>query len=131
MLGLLLSCLLYPQGLAVPSHAAAQQAGQRAPVADGTATAAPTGITPLIGDFDGDHRADVFMYGPGGLPDHVWLGRPNRAFGGAATNVDRDYLPWSATSTATATPTSSGTGQAPGPTCSGTARPTEPSPAGR
>jgi glycerophosphoryl diester phosphodiesterase len=97
-LGLLLSCLLCLQGLAAPSYAAAQQADRRAAVADGTATAAeatavPTGITPLIGDFDGDHRADVFMYGPGGLPDHVWLGRPDRAFRGAATNVGRNYLP--------------------------------------
>ena len=97
-LGLLLSCLLCLQALAVPSQTAAQEAGQQAPVADGAPTAAeaaavPTGITPLIADFDGDHRSDVFMYGPGGLPDHVWLGRPDRAFRGAAANVGRDYLP--------------------------------------
>jgi glycerophosphoryl diester phosphodiesterase len=96
--GLLLSCLLCLQALAVPSQVAAQEAGQQAPVADGSATAAeaaavPTGITPLVGDFDGDHRSDVFMYGPGGLPDHVWLGRPDRAFRGAAANVGRSYLP--------------------------------------
>jgi glycerophosphoryl diester phosphodiesterase len=97
-LGLLLSCLLCLQVLAVPSRTAAQEADQRAPVADGAAAAAeavavPTGITPLIGDFDGDNRSDVFMYGPGGLPDHVWLGRPDRAFRGAGTSVGRDYLP--------------------------------------
>jgi len=97
-LGLALSCLLCLQALAVPSQTAAREAGQQAPVADGAPTAAeaaavPTGITPLIGDFDGDHRSDVFMYGPGGLPDHVWLGRPDRAFRGAAANVGRDYLP--------------------------------------
>jgi glycerophosphoryl diester phosphodiesterase len=33
------------------------------------------------------------MYGPGGLPDHVWLGRPDRAFRGARVNVGRSYLP--------------------------------------
>ena len=97
-LGLLLCCLLYLQVLAVPSPTAAQEPERRAPVADGAATAAeaaaiPTRITPLVGDFDGDHRSDVFMYGPGGLPDHVWLGRPDRAFRGAATFVGRSYLP--------------------------------------
>jgi glycerophosphoryl diester phosphodiesterase len=98
MLGLMLPCLLGLQTLAVSSPTAAQESGRRAPVADGAATAAeaaavPTGITPLIGDFDGDHRSDVFMYGPGNLPDHVWLGRPDRAFRGAGTNVGRNYLP--------------------------------------
>jgi len=48
---------------------------------------------PALGDFDGDHRSDVFMYGPGSLPDHIWLGRPDRAFRGAAVNVGRNYLP--------------------------------------
>jgi glycerophosphoryl diester phosphodiesterase len=95
-LGLLLACLL--SLLALPAPTAAQEAGRRAPVADGAATAAepaatPTGITPLVGDFDGDHQSDVFMYGPGGLPDHVWLGRPDRAFRGARTSVGRAYLP--------------------------------------
>jgi glycerophosphoryl diester phosphodiesterase len=84
--------------LVVASETAAQESGQRAAVADGAATAAeaaavPAGITPLIGDFDGDHRSDVFMYGPGSLPDHVWLGRPDRAFRGAAASVGGSYLP--------------------------------------
>ena len=97
-LSLLLSCLLCLQALTVPSPTAAQETERRTAVADGSATAAeaaavPTGITPLIGDFDGDHRSDVFMYGPGSLPDHVWLGRPDRAFRGAATSVGRNYLP--------------------------------------
>jgi len=97
--GLLLTCLLPLLGLlAAPAPTAAQESERRAPVADGAATATeaaavPTGITPLVGDFDGDHRSDVFMYGPGGLPDHVWLGRPTRAFRGARTSVGRDYLP--------------------------------------
>jgi len=97
-LALLLACLLGLQALAVPSPTAAQEPGLRVPVADGAATAAeaaavPTGISPLIGDFDGDHRSDVFMYGPGSLPDHVWLGRPDRAFRGAAAKVGGSYLP--------------------------------------
>ena len=96
-LGLLLTCLCL-LALAVASPTAAQEPQRRTAVADGAATAAeaaavPTGITPLIGDFDGDHRSDVFMYGPGSLPDHVWLGRPDRAFRGAAVNVGRNYLP--------------------------------------
>ncbi|HWC40582.1 MAG TPA: hypothetical protein VHK02_01175, partial [Actinomycetota bacterium] len=74
--GLLLTCLLaLLWSVAVPAPTAAQEPERRAPVADGAATAAeaaavPTGITPLVGDFDGDHRSDVFMYGPGSLPDH-------------------------------------------------------------
>jgi glycerophosphoryl diester phosphodiesterase len=97
-LGLLLSLLLCLQVLAVPSPTAAQEPGRRAPVADGAATSAeaaaiPGGITPLISDFDGDHRSDVFMYGPGSLPDHVWLGRPDRAFRGAGTRVAGSYIP--------------------------------------
>jgi glycerophosphoryl diester phosphodiesterase len=96
-LGLLLTCLCL-LALAVASPTAAQEPQRRTAVADGAATAAeaaavPTGITPLIGDFDGDHRSDVFMYGPGSLPDHVWLGRPDRAFRGAAVKVGRNYLP--------------------------------------
>ena len=96
--GVRLLWLLSLQALAVSSPTAAQESHPRPPVADGAATAAevaaaPRGITPLVGDFDGDHRSDVFMYGPGGLPDHVWLGRPDRAFRGSATSVRRSYLP--------------------------------------
>ena len=73
--------------------AAAGAGGRRRGAAAAEAAAVPTGITPLIGDFDGDHRSDVFMYGPGGLPDHVWLGRPDRAFAGVPASVGRNYLP--------------------------------------
>jgi glycerophosphoryl diester phosphodiesterase len=97
-LGLVLSFLLCLQALAVPARTAAQEGDQRAPVVEGAATqaaptAVPSRITPLIGDFDGDLRSDVFMYGPGGLPDHVWLGRPDRAFRGAGANVGGSYVP--------------------------------------
>jgi hypothetical protein len=30
---------------------------------------------PFTGDFDGDHRDDVFWYGPGAAPDRLWFGR--------------------------------------------------------
>ena len=130
--GALLACLLCLQAVAVPSGMAAQESRQRAPVADGAATAAeaaavPTGITPLIGDFDGDHRSDVFMYGPGSLPDHVWLGRPDRAFRGAATSVGRNYLPLVGDFNGNGHADIFWYGPAPAPTCSGTARPTGPS----
>jgi glycerophosphoryl diester phosphodiesterase len=93
-LGLLLSCL---QTLAGPAPTAAQETDMPPAVADAAtaaeAAAVPTGITPVIGDFDGDRRSDVFMYGPGSLADHIWLGRPDRAFRGARVNVSRSYLP--------------------------------------
>jgi glycerophosphoryl diester phosphodiesterase len=97
-LALLLAVLLCLAMAAASSPTAAQEQDRRAAVADGAATATepaavPTGITPLIGDFDGDNRSDVFMYGPGSLPDHVWLGRPDRNFRGAGTTVGRNYLP--------------------------------------
>ena len=97
-LGLLLTCLLALGLTAATPTAAQEEPERRTAVADGAATAAeaaavPTGITPLIGDFDGDRRSDVFMYGPGSLPDHVWLGRPDRNFRGARASVGRNYLP--------------------------------------
>jgi len=91
-LGLLLALLL-------SSAVAAGSPKRRAPVVDGasgaarTTAAVPTELTALIGDFDGDHRSDLFWYGPGGLPDHLWLGRPDRAFVGAPVNVTRSYQP--------------------------------------
>jgi glycerophosphoryl diester phosphodiesterase len=85
--------------LALWASAAATGAPRRAPVVDGaseparSAAAVPTELTALIADFDGDHRSDLFWYGPGGLPDHVWLGRPDRAFVGVPVNVARSYQP--------------------------------------
>jgi glycerophosphoryl diester phosphodiesterase len=98
LLGLSLSLLLALQALGTSSPAAAQGPGRRAPVVDSAAgpaeaVAVPTELTPLIADFDGDHRSDVFWYGPGGTPDHVYLGRPDRAFVGVPVAVNRSYLP--------------------------------------
>src|SRR3712207_9411787 len=81
---------------ATPTAAQEQDPGPAVAAEAATATqaaAVPTGITPLISDFDGDNRSDVFMYGPGSLPDHVWLGRPDRNFRGARATVGRNYLP--------------------------------------
>jgi hypothetical protein len=55
---------------------------------------APTpSAVPLLADFDGDHRADVFWYGPGGNPDHHWFGRADKQFGGVAATVLGTYSP--------------------------------------
>ena len=53
----------------------------------------PTTTLPLVADFDGDGRADLFWYGPGGKDDHLWLGRPSRNFAGAPQTVQGSYLP--------------------------------------
>ena len=98
LLGLLLALLLGLQAMAASSPAVAQAPQRQAPVADDAAgpaeaAAVPTELTPLIADFDGDHRSDVFWYGPGGLPDHVFLGRPDRAFVGVPAAVRQSYQP--------------------------------------
>jgi hypothetical protein len=89
-LGVLLTVLLL-----APPAAAAQQAP--AAVEDERSTASlaapPTDTTPLLADFDGDNRTDLFWYGPGGKADHLWLGRPDRNFVGAPVTVGRGYLP--------------------------------------
>jgi glycerophosphoryl diester phosphodiesterase len=48
---------------------------------------------PLLGDFDGDRKTDVFWYGPGDGPDHHWYGRSNKQFGGVAITVVGTYRP--------------------------------------
>ncbi|HVF03467.1 MAG TPA: FG-GAP-like repeat-containing protein [Frankiaceae bacterium] len=52
-----------------------------------------TGLTPLVADFDGDARSDVFFYGPGDLPDHLWLGRPGGQFHGVPITVRGTFHP--------------------------------------
>ena len=49
----------------------------------------PTDTTPLLGDFDGDPRANIPWYGPGGRYDVLWYGR----FGAAAVTVNGTYRP--------------------------------------
>jgi len=49
--------------------------------------------TPLIGDFDGDGRADQLWYGPGSGPDHAWYGQGARSFSGRAVTVSGNYTP--------------------------------------
>jgi glycerophosphoryl diester phosphodiesterase len=61
------------------------------------ATAEPqelaTETRPLVADFDGDGRDDLFWYGPGVKDDHLWLGRPSRNFVGSPQSVRGSYLP--------------------------------------
>src|SRR5215208_5003062 len=95
--GLLLTCLCL-LALALASPTAAQEPQRRTAVADGVATAAkaaavPTGITPLIGDFDGNDHADLLWYGPGPSPDVLWYGKTDGAFSGSAVNVAGTYEP--------------------------------------
>ena len=52
-----------------------------------------TETTALVGDFNGDKRKDLFWYGPGGRPDHLWLGRSDRNFTGVPMFVTRSYQP--------------------------------------
>jgi glycerophosphoryl diester phosphodiesterase len=107
-LGLALSLLLtlpVAQGDAASPVAApattgppSEPADPLAPVVDGEASAAglpapSTATTALLADFDGDHRTDLFWYGPGAKDDHLWLGRPDRNFGGVPATVRGTYLP--------------------------------------
>ena len=48
---------------------------------------------PLGGDFDGDGRADVLWYGPGGAPDVLWLGRPDGRIAAQKLNERGDKQP--------------------------------------
>ena len=52
-----------------------------------------TETTGLVGDFNGDRRKDLFWYGPGARPDHLWLGRADRNFTGVPVSVTRSYQP--------------------------------------
>jgi len=52
-----------------------------------------TDTTPLVGDFNGDGRKDLFWYGPGARADHLWLGRSDRDFSGVPVSVTRSYQP--------------------------------------
>jgi glycerophosphoryl diester phosphodiesterase len=53
----------------------------------------PSALTPLSGDFDGDGRTDVLMYGPGSRPDHLWLGRSGGTFSGVRLAIAGTYEP--------------------------------------
>src|SRR6266516_2993295 len=77
--------------LALPRAVPAAHAGTATATATSAGTA--TALTPLVGDFDGDGRSDVLFYGPGSLPDHLWLGRPDRNFAGVPVSVGGTYQP--------------------------------------
>jgi hypothetical protein len=48
---------------------------------------------PIIGDFDGDLKDDLFLYGPGGAHDELWFGRSDRDWDETAQNVTGTYQP--------------------------------------
>src|SRR4051812_41643261 len=45
-----------------------------------TANYTPTSVVPLVGDFTGDGRADVFFYRPGTANESLFIGNANRTF---------------------------------------------------
>ena len=73
-----------------PGTAAATDDAAVAAAAQGQVATETTG---LVGDFNGDRRKDLFWYGPGGRPDHLWLGRADRNFAGVPVSVTRSYQP--------------------------------------
>src|SRR5690242_1786855 len=48
---------------------------------------------PLRGDFDGDHRSDIFWYAPGPARDSVWFGMTDRHFNVVGEQVFGSYRP--------------------------------------
>ena len=48
---------------------------------------------PLVGDFDGDGKDDVFWYAPGKAADSVWYGASNRHFDEVREQVLGTYRP--------------------------------------
>ncbi|CAN5631486.1 hypothetical protein BH10ACT1_BH10ACT1_34480 [soil metagenome] len=73
-------------GLAVAGRAGAVVAyfSETAPA---SADYAGTGAQPLVGDFDGDHRSDVFLYRPGAGAEVLKKGRSNRTFTTVTTGI--------------------------------------------
>ena len=99
---LVLLALLLTLAVALPLAVAAKgltTAGGRTTTVAGDglsglgATGVPTETTPLLADFDGDHRTDLLWYGPGAKSDHLWLGRADRNFAGVPVKVGGSYLP--------------------------------------
>jgi glycerophosphoryl diester phosphodiesterase len=92
-----------PAPAAEAGQATTAAAGGQAPGASAVAVADAEGPAPrssqpptttaLLADFDGDHRTDLFWYGPGAKDDHLWLGRPDRNFVGVPHSVGGLYLP--------------------------------------
>ena len=48
---------------------------------------------PLLGDWNGDGRGDIFWYGPGAAPDVIWYGKASGGFTGRAVTVQGTYQP--------------------------------------
>ncbi|MBK9036603.1 MAG: VCBS repeat-containing protein [Myxococcales bacterium] len=53
-----------------------------------------TNFVVFAGDFNGDHRADLFLYGPGAAPDYIKWGQANRTFTTTSASVgSTGYVP--------------------------------------
>jgi hypothetical protein len=55
-----------------------------------------TEYLPIVGNFDGDNRTDLFWYAPGTAPDWLWLSGSNQQtilFDSYQFAVDGDYHP--------------------------------------
>lgn len=48
---------------------------------------------PLVGDFNGDGKSDIFWYQPGTNPDPIWLFQTASTYTSLMTEVDGDYAP--------------------------------------
>ena len=58
-----------------------------------------SGVNPVVGDFNGDGRSDVFFYAPGSSTDYLWISKPTDAQGSAADRFSVTTLPISGTYT--------------------------------
>jgi glycerophosphoryl diester phosphodiesterase len=57
----------------------------------GNAVAADRTYRPVVGDFDGDTRSDVFWWAPGTADDLVWFATTGRHFTARPTTIDLAY----------------------------------------
>ena len=53
----------------------------------------PSNVQPLVGDFTGDHRSDIFFYVPGAGSQVIKEGTSDRTFSTATASVSGTYIP--------------------------------------
>jgi hypothetical protein len=51
---------------------------------------------PLVGDYNGDGKSDIFWYGPGAAQDALWSGTSTRGtfLDGVSVRVNGNYEPF-------------------------------------
>ncbi len=47
----------------------------------------------MAGDFDGDGRDDVLLFGRGTASDELWFGKADKTFTETDRDIDRDQQP--------------------------------------